>query len=76
MTGPLAIACDFHAAPVGTCCIAETCCARRITRALMIEAGVGDASERARAATRGDPGKAPSPVVEDPLHPIKNREPS
>jgi len=63
MTGPLSIACAFHCAPVGVACDdLGRACAQRITRALMVHAGIAP-DERTAAI---DPGKTPSPVlVED-----------
>lgn len=68
MTGPLALECYAHAAPIGVPCEPDgTCCARRITRALFVGAGVvgADAAERAEAATRGEPGRAAPAVVDE-----------
>lgn len=57
MTGPLAIQCDVHPAPIGVPCKADgTCCARRIARALLVGAGVK--AEALEPKPNGPGGKA------------------
>ena len=60
MTGPLSIACAFHRAPVGVACDdLGRACAQRITRALMVHAGI---APDVRTGPIAQPA-APSPVL-------------